>query len=111
MLRSFHDNYNYVLIYVLGSCDLQQQDVNGGLLGAFVAAGIICIILTIVSHNTIICCIDNHSSGYLGMAVEHCVRANLSPNCILAQKQYCQKLMAQLNSTAFFYLCICNLKL
>ena len=46
--------------------------------------------------------VDNHSSGYLGMAVEHCVRANLGPHCILAQKQYCQKLMAQLNSTAFF---------
>ena len=46
--------------------------------------------------------IDNHSSGYLGMAVEHCVRAYLGPHCILAQKQYCQKLMAQLNSTAFF---------
>ena len=47
--------------------------------------------------------IDNHSSGYPGMAVEHCVRAYLGPHCILAQKQYCQKLMAQLNSTAFFY--------
>ena len=46
--------------------------------------------------------IDNHSSGYLGMALEHCVRAYLGPHCILAQKQYCQKLMAQLNSTAFF---------
>ena len=55
--------------------------------------------------------IDNHSSGYLGMAVEHCVRANLGPHCILAQKQYCQKLMAQLNSTAFFYPCMCILKL
>ena len=42
--------------------------------------------------------IDNHSSG---MAVQHCVRAYyLGPHCILAQKQYCQKLMAQLNSTA-----------
>ena len=46
--------------------------------------------------------IDNHSSGYLGMAVEHCVRAYLGPHCILAQKQHCQKPMAQLNSTAFF---------
>ena len=43
--------------------------------------------------------IDNHSSGYL---VQHCVRAYLSSHCILAQKQYRQKLMAQLNSTAFF---------
>ena len=34
--------------------------------------------------------IDNHSSGYLGMAVEHCVRAYL---CILAQKQYYQNLI------------------
>ena len=40
--------------------------------------------------------IDNHCSGYLGMAVEHCVRAYLGPHCILAQKQYCQELMAQL---------------
>ena len=46
--------------------------------------------------------VDNHSSGYLGMAVQHCVRAYLGSHCILAQKQYCQKLMAQLNSTAFF---------
>ena len=46
--------------------------------------------------------IDNHSSGYLGMAVEHCVSAYLGSHCILAQKRYCQKLMAQLNSTAFF---------
>ena len=36
------------------------------------------------------------------MAVQHCVRACLGPHCILAQKEYCQKLMAQLNSTAFF---------
>ena len=54
--------------------------------------------------NRYIIIIDNHSSGYLGMAVEHCVRAYLGPHCILAQKQYCQKLMAQLNSTAFFTL-------
>ena len=46
--------------------------------------------------------IDNHSSGYLEMAVQHCVRAYLGPHCILAQKQFCQKPMAQLNSTAFF---------
>ena len=60
------------------------------------------LLLKILSlwYNTI----DNHSSGYLGMAVEHCVRAYLGPHCILAQKQYCQKLMAQLNSTAFFTL-------
>ena len=45
---------------------------------------------------------DNHSNGYLGMAVQHCVRAYLGPHCILAQKQYYQKLKAQLNSTAFF---------
>ena len=30
--------------------------------------------------------IDNHSSGYLGMAVQHCVRAYLGSHCILAQK-------------------------
>ena len=39
----------------------------------------------------------------LGMAVQHCVRASLGTHCILAQKQYCQKPMAQLNSTAFFF--------
>ena len=38
----------------------------------------------------------------LGMAVKHCVRAYLGPHCILAQKQYCQKLMVQLNSTTIF---------
>ena len=37
----------------------------------------------------LLCHIDNHSSGYLGMAVQHCVRAYLGPHCILAQKQYC----------------------
>ena len=36
------------------------------------------------------------------MAVQHCVIAYLDPYCILAQKQYRQKLMAQLNFTAFF---------
>ena len=46
--------------------------------------------------------VDNHSSGYLGMAVQHCVRTHLGSHCILAQKQYCQKQMAQLNYTAFF---------
>ena len=51
------------------------------------------------SNNTLV---DNHSSGYLGMAVQHCVRAYLGPHCILAQKQYCQKLRAQLNSTALY---------
>ena len=30
--------------------------------------------------------IDNHSSGYLGMAVQHCVRAYLGPHYTLAQK-------------------------
>ena len=35
---------------------------------------------------------------------QHCVRAYLGPHCILAQKKYCQKLMVQLNSTAFFFL-------
>ena len=43
------------------------------------------------------------------MAVEHCVRANLGSHCILAQKQYCQKLMAKLNSVAFFT-SVCVLK-
>ena len=39
--------------------------------------------------------IHNHSSGYLlRMAIQHCIRAYLGPHCILAQKQYCQKLMA-----------------
>ena len=52
--------------------------------------------------------IANSGSGYLGMAVQHCVRAYLGPHCILAQKQYCQKLMAQLNSTTFYKLLVKN---
>ena len=54
--------------------------------------------------------IDNHSSGYLGMAVEQGVRAYLAPHCILAQKQYFKT-----NGTAefysHFYPCLCILKL
>ena len=68
------------------------------------------LLINQLSH-AIFVSIDNHSSGYLGMAVQHCVRAYLGPHCILAQKQYCQKLIAQLNSTAFFYPCLCILKL
>ena len=42
------------------------------------------------------------SSCYLGMVVQHCVRVSLGPHRILAQEQYCHKLMAQLNSTSLF---------
>ena len=42
--------------------------------------------------------IDNHSSGYLGLVVQLCVRAYWA---LLVQKRYYQNLMAQLNSTAF----------
>ena len=37
---------------------------------------------------------------YLGLAVELYVTVHLGSHCILVQKQYCQNLMAQLNSTA-----------
>ena len=46
--------------------------------------------------------IDNHDSGYLGMAVQLYVQANLSHYHILTQKEYNQKLMAQLKSTPLF---------
>ena len=34
--------------------------------------------------DTIDVLIDNYSSGYLGMVVQHCVRAYLGPHCILS---------------------------
>ena len=46
--------------------------------------------------------IDNHDSGYLGMAVQLCVQAHLGHYHILTQKEYSQKLMAQLKSTSLF---------
>ena len=51
--------------------------------------------------------IDNHDSGYLGMAVQLYVQAHLGHYHILAQKEYSQKLIAQLKSTPLFtYICI-----
>ena len=51
--------------------------------------------------------IDNHDSGYLGMAVQLYVQAHLGHYHILTQKEYSQKLMAQLKSTPHFtYICI-----
>ena len=46
--------------------------------------------------------IDNHDSGYLGMAVQLCVQAHLGHYHILTPKEYSQKLMAQLKSTPLF---------
>ena len=46
--------------------------------------------------------IDNHDSGYLGMAVQLYVQAHLGHYHILTQKEYSQKLMAQLKSTPHF---------
>ena len=46
--------------------------------------------------------IDNHDSGYLGMAVQLYVQAHLGHYHILTQKEYSQKLMAQLKSTPLF---------
>ena len=53
--------------------------------------------------------IDNHDSGYLGMAVQLYVQAHLGHYHILTQEEYSQKLMAQLKSTPFFYLYMQNL--
>ena len=51
--------------------------------------------------------IDNHDSGYLGMEVQLYVQAHLGHYHILTQKEYSQKLMAQLKSTPLFtYKCI-----
>ena len=51
--------------------------------------------------------IDNHDSGYLGMAVQLYVQAHLGHYHILTQKEYSQKLMAQLKSMPLFtYICI-----
>ena len=51
--------------------------------------------------------VDNHDSGYLGMAVQLYVQAYLGHYHILTQKEYSQKLMAQLKSTPLFtYICI-----
>ena len=38
--------------------------------------------------------IDNHDSGYLGMAVQLYVQAQLGHYHIMTQKEYSQKLMA-----------------
>ena len=46
--------------------------------------------------------IDNHDSGCLGMAVQLYVQAHLGHYHILTQKEYSQKLMAQLKSTPLF---------
>ena len=43
--------------------------------------------------------IDNHNSGYLGMAVQLYVQGNLGHYHILTQKDYSQKLMAKLKPT------------
>ena len=51
--------------------------------------------------------IDNHNSGYLGMAVQLYVRAHLGHYHVLTRKVYSQKLMAQLKSSPLFtYICI-----
>ena len=46
--------------------------------------------------------IDNHDSGYLGMAVQLYLQTHLGHYHILTQKEYSQKLMAQLKSTPHF---------
>ena len=53
--------------------------------------------------------IDNHNSGYLGMAVQLYVQAHLGQYHMLIQKVYRQKLMAHLKSTPLFYLNMQNL--
>ena len=51
--------------------------------------------------------VDNNDSGYLGMAVQLYVQAHLGHYHKLAQKDYSQKLMAQLKTTPLFtYMCL-----
>ena len=60
-------------------------------------------------HNLIAFCwfIDNHDSGYLGMAVQLYLQAYLGHYHILTQKENSQKLIAQLKSTPLFtYICV-----
>ena len=60
-----------------------------------------CLISSCMFVHRVIATIDNHSTGYLGLAVQLYVRAYLGSHCILVQKRYCQNLVAQLlNSTA-----------
>ena len=65
----------------------------------------------ILSVNISIYPIDNHNSSYLGMAVQLYVQAQLGRYHILTQKEYSQKLMAQLKFTPPFYLYMHNLNL
>ena len=44
--------------------------------------------------------IDNHSSGYLGMEVQHCVRAYLGPHCMYLGSE---AILPKANGTAEFY--------
>ena len=53
-------------------------------------------------HSTTSAIIDNHDSGYLGMAVQLYVQAHLGHYHILIQKEYSQKIIAQLKSTPPF---------
>ena len=51
--------------------------------------------------------VDNHDSGYLGMAVQLYVQAHLGHYHILTQKEYSQKLMAKLKIMPLLtYICI-----
>ena len=52
--------------------------------------------------------IDNDDSGYLGMAVQLYGQAHLGHYHILSQKEYSQKLMAQLNFTPLLTYVICD---
>ena len=51
--------------------------------------------------------IDKHDSGYLGMALQLYAQAHLGHYHFLTQKEYSQKLMAQLKSMPLLtYICI-----
>ena len=72
-----------------------------------------CTVISLCSPQTCSACsyiVDNHDSGYLGMAVQLHVQAHLGHYHILTQKEYSQKLMAQLKPTPLFtYICIIEL--
>ena len=64
--------------------------------------GVLPRLLCFQSLSSYIYGIDNYNSGYLGMAAQFYIQANLGHYHILTQKGYHQKLMAQLKSTPHF---------
>ena len=83
---------------------------TGEIIGVAVGGAVFVILVTtllLIFSVWLVEIIDNHDSGYLGMAVQLYVQAHLGHYHILTQKEYSQKLMAQLKSTPHFtYICI-----